>query len=222
MSIKDLNMIGPHHICVMYVATAGLQGPLMGSDEQEIVLLIYVIVDVIQNKIIGVQQYPIRPLAADINENLLSEQLTADSGLTNDMIKTAGRLLGTAIAEFDTYCASLHVDPNSTGFRIVTDGQLPLRQCLHPEACRKDLELPKYYTTFHDLRKETARFCQNTDDVPASIADMITCLELQPEGDNEFYKREAKDMVNIVQKLIKEGHRFEQPETISLVLEPGI
>lgn len=51
MSIKDLNMIGPHHICVLYVATAGLQGPLMGSDEQEIVLLIFVIVDAVQNKV---------------------------------------------------------------------------------------------------------------------------------------------------------------------------
>ena len=44
-------MAGPHHICILYVATAGLQGALMGSDEQEIVLLIYVIVDVIQNKV---------------------------------------------------------------------------------------------------------------------------------------------------------------------------
>lgn len=44
-------MAGPHHICVLYVATAGLQGPQMGSDEQEIVLLIYVIVDVLQNKV---------------------------------------------------------------------------------------------------------------------------------------------------------------------------
>ncbi|CAH1987681.1 unnamed protein product [Acanthoscelides obtectus] len=51
MSIKGLNMIGPHYVCVLYVATAGLQGPLMGSDEQEIVLLIYVIVDVVHNKI---------------------------------------------------------------------------------------------------------------------------------------------------------------------------
>lgn len=51
MSIKDINMIGPHHVCILYVTTAGLQGPLMGSDEQEIVLLIYVIVDVIQNKV---------------------------------------------------------------------------------------------------------------------------------------------------------------------------
>lgn len=44
-------MIKPHHMCVLYVATAGLQGPLMGSDEQEIVLLIYVIIDHVQNKV---------------------------------------------------------------------------------------------------------------------------------------------------------------------------
>lgn len=44
-------MIGPQHICVVYVATAGLQGPLMGSDEQEIVLLIYVIIDAVQQKV---------------------------------------------------------------------------------------------------------------------------------------------------------------------------
>lgn len=44
-------MVGPHHICIVYVATAGLQGHLMGSDEQEIVLLIYVIIDVMQNKV---------------------------------------------------------------------------------------------------------------------------------------------------------------------------
>lgn len=51
MSIKGLNMIGPHYVCVLYVATAGLQGSLMGSDEQEIVLLIYVVVDVVSNKV---------------------------------------------------------------------------------------------------------------------------------------------------------------------------
>lgn len=44
-------MIGPQHICVVYGATAGLQGPLMGSDEQEIVLLIYVIIDAVQKKV---------------------------------------------------------------------------------------------------------------------------------------------------------------------------
>lgn len=30
-------------------------------------------------------------------------------------------------------------------------------------------------------------------------------LNLKAESENEFYKREAKDMINIVQKLILEG-----------------
>ncbi|KAL1501512.1 hypothetical protein ABEB36_006819 [Hypothenemus hampei] len=45
---------------------------------------------------------------------------------------------------------------------------------------------------------------------------------MKPESENEFYKKEAKDMVNIVQRLVIEGHRFELIETVNLVLEPGI
>ncbi|KAF2884210.1 hypothetical protein ILUMI_21965 [Ignelater luminosus] len=222
MSIKGLNMIGPHHVCILYVATAGLQGPLMGSDEQEIVLLIYVIVDVMQNKVVGVQQYPVRPLAADVNENILSEQLTSESVLTDELIKSAGRLLENALGEFEAYCSSIHVDPHNPGFQFVTDGQLPLRQCLHPEACRKEIDLPYYYSTFHDLRKEVARFTGKNDEIPQSVPDMLNCLDLKPESENEFYKKEAKDMVNIIHRLLRDGHRFDVPETISLVLEPGI
>lgn len=122
------------------------------------------------------QQYPIRPLAADINENILSEQLTSESVLTDELIKSAGRLLECAISEFDAYCNSLHIDPHNPGFRIVTDGQLPLRQCLHPEACRKDIELPFYYTTFHDLRKEVSRYIGKQDELPQSVSDMLTCI----------------------------------------------
>ncbi|KAF5299595.1 hypothetical protein FQR65_LT09400 [Abscondita terminalis] len=222
MSIKDFNMIGPHHLCVLYVATAGVQGPLMGSDEQEIVLLIYVIIDVMHNKVIGIQQYPVRPLAADVNENILSEQLTSESVLTDELIKSAGRLLESALLEFEAYCVSLHVDPCNPGFQFVTDGQLPLRQCLHPEACRKEIELPYYYSSFHDLRKEVGRFTGKSDSLPQSVSDMVNYLELKPESENEFYKKEAKDMINIIQTLLRDGHRFEVPETISLILEPGI
>lgn len=38
------------------------------------------------------------------------------------------------------------------------DGQLPLRQCFHPEASAKDIQLPAYYWRFSDLRKEYVRF----------------------------------------------------------------
>lgn len=127
-------------------------------------------------QVVGVQQYPIRPLAADINENILSEQLTSESVLTDELIKSAGRLLENAITEFDSYCNSLHLDPHNPGFRLVTDGQLPLRQCLHREACRKDMDLPYYYTMFHDLRKEVARYTNKSEALIQDVTDMLTCI----------------------------------------------
>lgn len=42
---------GPTHLVALYVATAGLQGNALGSDEEEITLLVYVLIDVLQNKV---------------------------------------------------------------------------------------------------------------------------------------------------------------------------
>ncbi|CAG9835477.1 unnamed protein product [Diabrotica balteata] len=174
------------------------------------------------NNVIAVQQYPVRPQVADINENILSNEVISESGLTDDFIKGSGRQLEEVISSFDLFCNSLHIDPNNSGFRIVTDGQLPLRQCLHPEACRKDLDLPPYYSTFHDLRKEVAKYVGRMDDSPQSVSSMLEYLEMDPDLDQEFYKKEAKDMVNVVQRLISLGHRFDIPENIHITLEPGI
>ncbi|KAJ8925573.1 hypothetical protein NQ315_009413 [Exocentrus adspersus] len=156
-------------------------------------------------QIVGVQQYPIRPQTADVNENILSEQLTSESVLTDELIKSSGRQIEDALNEFDAYCVSLHIDPHNAGFRLITDGQLPLRQCLHPEACRKEIDLPLYYSMFHDLRKEVATFTGKMDEPPQN-------LQIKPESENEFYKKEAKDMVNVVQRLILEGHSSKDDE----------
>ncbi|KAH1001148.1 hypothetical protein HUJ04_013400 [Dendroctonus ponderosae] len=229
MSIKGLSMAAPRHLCVLYVATGGLQGPLMGSDEQEIVLLIYVIINVSENKIVGMQQHSIRPTGfpsqnglGDANGNVvIGEQLQTETPHPDHMKHIADRRLDEALADFEGYCASLELDPRSPDFRIVTDGQLPIRQCLHPEAWRKEFELPDYYNVFHDLRKEVATFL-GRDEPPGSIADILDLMQLKPEIDSKFYSREAKDMVNVVQRLLIEGHTFDQLETVNLVLEPGI
>nr|CAD7430137.1 unnamed protein product [Timema monikensis] len=44
-------MIETPYLCVLYVSTAGQQGPGLGTDEEEIVLLVYVVIDMGQNKI---------------------------------------------------------------------------------------------------------------------------------------------------------------------------
>jgi hypothetical protein len=55
----------------------------------------------------------------------------------------------------------------------VTDGQLPLRQCLHPESCTKGFDLPSYYNAFFDLRKEFRKAYPST----ASPAEPISCIQ---------------------------------------------
>lgn len=64
--------------------------------------------------------------------------------------------------------------------RFVVDGQAPLRQCLHPEACNKDIELPEHYNHFHDLRKEfVACYSTHGELSTFGIQEMLECILLQ-------------------------------------------
>ena len=82
--------------------------------------------------------------------NLTFDQIRSEYQLTDEILKSASSL-ETVIDRFETDIArkSLNYD-----FVLVTDGQLHIRQCLFPEAQRKNIKLPNYYYSFHDLRKE--------------------------------------------------------------------
>lgn len=58
---------------------------------------------------------------------------------------------------------------------IVTDGQLPLRQCLLPETCSKGIaDPPAIFGHFYDLRKEFRKGFPNAPEIN-SIQDMMNC-----------------------------------------------
>lgn len=69
------------------------------------------------------------------------------------------------------------IDPNSPNVFIITDGQLPLRQCLHPEACAKEIHLPPLYWKFADLKKEYMRW--KTGDLSRALIPMSDVNKLQ-------------------------------------------
>lgn len=78
--------------------------------------------------------------------------------------------------QFENYARqTFHIGPSTHSLRFVTDGQLPLRQCLHPETCSKNFDLPGYYAYFHDLRKEFRAFYSMPEE-PQSIRDMVACI----------------------------------------------
>ena len=73
----------------------------------------------------------------------------------------------------------------------MTDGQLPLRQSLHPEACTKDIKLPAYYWRFCDLRKEFARF-KSGDASQGSDGKTSAATTQLPSSINEMYTGERR------------------------------
>ncbi|XP_036330135.1 RNA-binding protein fusilli-like [Rhagoletis pomonella] len=224
----------PERLVSLYIATCGQNGPGLGADEKEIILLVYVVLEASSGKIIGTKQLLVRPeggFAKDItvsgssaaplvdgasspplasqhadvinnnntnicnsntigksiynnpNSTLLinnnstisdgstlnSTNLKAAPGIVTPtllseelpiaVVQSTGKPLKEAIDEFDEYLRSLTLNTDDAdSVKIITDGQLPLRQCLHREACAKDILLPNYYNRFCDLRKEFLKY----------------------------------------------------------------
>ncbi|BET02789.1 RNA-Hypothetical protein protein [Nesidiocoris tenuis] len=209
-------------ICGLYVVTSGLLGTNLGSDEHEIVLLGYSVIDLATNQVLGLQEYVVQPTNCDINHSsyILSDDVKQETRLTEAAIRTSGIPLQKALALFENYCRSLCVDPSSLTF--VTDGQCPLRQCLHPEATSKEIELPSQYYRFCDLRKDVARYYGAGDSKFTSLQEIMTFLDIPESGDASFFGKEFKDMVNILQRMIQDGYKFKIVEAVQSQLEPGI
>ncbi|XP_074103071.1 RNA-binding protein fusilli isoform X2 [Cotesia typhae] len=227
---------GPSHLVVLYVATAGLQGNALGSDEEEIILIIYVLIDVLQNKVIGHQQYIVQPSSLleasqedDTSGSTTSNSVISETALTHapnlneQTLREHGISLSQAIQQFESWWSSLTCVSAGSLPCFVVDGQAPLRQCLHPECYNKDLDLPEYYNYFYDLRKEfTSCYSTQGELATLSIQEMIQYFGMSPDTDNDFHVKEVQDMVNVIQKMIKDGYIFQTPEVINLILEPGI
>ncbi|XP_067628955.1 RNA-binding protein fusilli-like [Eurosta solidaginis] len=315
----------PEHLVSLYIATCGQNGPAMGTDEKEIILLVYVILEANSGTIIGTKQILVRPesgftkdrtvsgssdvslvragasspplasqhadvinnnntsisnsntigksvhngvnttLLLNSNNNVMTNGPTtastalmitpvATSAVVSSTLitepielpiavaQTTGKPLQEAIEEFDEYLRSLSIYADDRdSIKIITDGQLPLRQCMHREASTKDIWLPNYYNHFCDLRKEFLKFKSGdlsralvpvrdikkilqipAIQTPQSIGEMMKELNIPSSEEQEFYIKESRDMVSVIQVMLKGGHKFSANEVVTLALEPGI
>lgn len=230
---------GPTHLVALYVATAGLQGNALGSDEEEITLLVYVLIDVLQNKVLGRQQYIVRPMVMDESctpgtgsdnpavagsSGVISEAALAHApALTERTVREHGIPLEQAIQQFEAWWSSMSCMTSGSAPRFVVDGQAPMRQCLHPEACNKDIDVPEHYTLFHDLRKEfVACYSTHGELSTFGIQEMLEYFGLPLDTENDYHVKEIQDMICVIQRMIKDGHIFQNPEAVNIILEPGI
>jgi len=215
--------MGPcKYLVIFYGVSAGQNGSNMGADEQDLVMLVYLVLNVEENKIVGVHQFPVRPSGADINENILSEEVTTEFGISEHDVKSAPPL-ESVIRQFD----SLAQDELGGELTLVTDGQLHLRQCLYPEATRKNITLPSYYQRFHDLRKEfqscvPSPVANTVDAGGGAVEEMLTAFNLPCDTAPDKSLQNVNNMARVLQKLVLDGRNLHEPEIVQLNLEPGI
>jgi len=210
------------YLVIFYGVSAGQNGSNMGVDEQDLVMLVYLVLNVEENKIVGVHQFPVRPSGADINENILSEEVTTEFGISEHDVKSAPPI-ESVIHQFD----SLAHDELGGDLTLVTDGQLHLRQCLYPEATRKNITLPSYYQRFHDLRKEfqscvPSPVANTVDQGGGAVEEMLTAFNLPCDTAPDKSLQNVNNMARVLQKLISDGRNLHEPEIVQLSLEPGI
>uniref|UniRef100_A0A672SGU0 Epithelial splicing regulatory protein 1 n=1 Tax=Sinocyclocheilus grahami TaxID=75366 RepID=A0A672SGU0_SINGR len=140
--------VNPDYLVLFFTTTSGASGDQLGSDEKEIVQLVWQVVDLATKKAGQVNELLVKPDHIE-----LSEECQEVSGLTEEAL-TEAEPLEEAIEQLNQrLCAEVDTGAGST-FYLCTDGQLHIRQVLHPEASSKNILLPECFFSFFDLRKE--------------------------------------------------------------------
>ncbi|XP_049439985.1 epithelial splicing regulatory protein 1 isoform X3 [Epinephelus fuscoguttatus] len=232
------------YLVVVFTATSGASGELLGSDEKELVQLVWQLVDV-KNKQLGkVNELLIKPDLSDLTEEKevedvveKSEEEENRSGADNVSTATS---LETALNLFHLQLTN---EVNSAGAGtsvcLCTDGQLHIRQVIHPEAASKNILVPDCFYSFFDLRKEFKKHFPTSDlkalnvhimaeslsipiDVPA-MWDPSATLDPSAILPPEAAVQQVQIMGSIVLALLSEpfNHTFSTQERVSEKFETG-
>ncbi|KAG1943096.1 epithelial splicing regulatory protein [Pimephales promelas] len=205
-------------LVVFFGATAGANGGKLGSDERELILLVWQIVDLHENKVGKLQRTLVLPDSVD-----LSEQCKQETGLTAEELCKA-EPLESVLQQFHQSVSAELKSLGRSSYTLCVDGPLLIRQVLHPEASKKNLVLPECFYTFVDLKKEFHKCCPNAGTAKdLTISSMLDYVCIPAVVDQEAGLREAENMVLVMLHLLAEpyNHKFSTFETVNYKFESG-
>ncbi|XP_030621663.1 epithelial splicing regulatory protein 2 isoform X2 [Chanos chanos] len=205
-------------LVVFFGATAGANGGKLGSDEREIILLVWQIVDLHEKKVGKLQRRLIKPDTLE-----LTDQCKEDTGLTTEDLCKA-EPLDNVLQQFHQ-CVSAEVKTlGRSSYTLCVDGPLIIRQALHPEASKKNLVLAECFYSFVDLKKEFHKCCPNAGPVKGlTLSSMLEYVCLPPVVELTAGVREVKSMVQLILHILAEpyNHKFSNFETVNYKFESG-
>ncbi|XP_062255609.1 epithelial splicing regulatory protein 1 isoform X2 [Platichthys flesus] len=172
------------YLVVAFTATSGASGDLLGSDEKELVRLVWQMVDVKNKKLGRVNELLIKPDLSDMTEeekeeeDVVEESVEEENGSGAECVSTSANLE----AALNQFHLQLTNEVNSAGAGtsvcLCTDGQLHIRQVIHPEAASKNILVPDCFYSFFDLRKEFKKHFPSSDLKASNVHMMAESLGL--------------------------------------------
>ncbi|XP_077431067.1 epithelial splicing regulatory protein 1 isoform X2 [Vanacampus margaritifer] len=230
------------YLVVLCAATSGASGELLGSDEKELARLVWQQVDVNNQKLGKVNELLIKPEVSDVTDEKkedVTDELVEDENESGaDCVFTA-KSLETAL---NTFHLQLTNEVNSAGAGtsvcLCTDGQLHIRQVIHPEAASKNVLVPDCFYSFFDLRKEfkthfpsdlsTLDVYTMVESLSIPVEAPATCGSVGPLDPSATLPPQAavqqvQMMAKIVLSLLSEPlcHTFSNPERVNEKFETG-
>ncbi|XP_054856266.1 epithelial splicing regulatory protein 2 isoform X2 [Eublepharis macularius] len=208
-------------LVVLFGATAGAYGAKLGSDERELILLVWQVVDLHSKKVGTLHKCLVK-----IDNLELSDQCREVTGLTPEGLSKA-EPLDRVLQQFSQLVSSDLKALGRSSYTFCTDGQLLIRQVLHPEASKKNLLLSDCFYSFFDLRKEFHNCYPNSASVKdQTIQSMAECIGFRiDETEEDFGVWQVKAMVAIIFNMLSDTrgavHAFTDPETVKYKYETG-
>uniref|UniRef100_A0A674EJL5 Epithelial splicing regulatory protein 2 n=1 Tax=Salmo trutta TaxID=8032 RepID=A0A674EJL5_SALTR len=177
-------------LVVFFGATAGANGGKLGSDEREIILLVWQIVDLHKKKVGKLQRRLVKPDSLE-----LTDQSKEETGLSVDELYKA-EPLDKVLQQFQQSVSAELKALGRSSYTLCVDGPLIIRQALHPEASKKNLVLPECFYSFVDVRKEFHKCCPNAGQVQDLTLPYI--LECKSESDQIVISTEPVDSETVI------------------------
>ncbi|XP_028592321.2 epithelial splicing regulatory protein 1 isoform X1 [Podarcis muralis] len=209
----------PGYLVILFGTTAGANGARLGSDERELIQLLWKVVDLSNKKLGNLHEELIGPDHLE-----LTDECKEETGLAEDRLALAPQL-EQALRQFNQSVSNELNIGVGTSFCLCTDGQLHLRQVLHPEASKKNILLSECFYSFFDLRKEFKKCCPGSPEIDKLDAKaMAEYLNLDKSSSPQnFGASQVEDMGNVILTLISEpyNHTFSDPERVNYKFESG-
>ncbi|XP_076808815.1 epithelial splicing regulatory protein 1-like isoform X2 [Clavelina lepadiformis] len=230
--------MGSSHYCdilvLFYCGTTGdNSSELLGSDESDLVVIVWQLLDLNQNQTGDIHYIYVKPS----NDFCLRKEWQKETNITSQTLENAP-VFQDAIHQFEeTLRNELNDQGRTCSFTLCTDGQCHLRQVLMPASVWSDTTLPEFCYSFFDLKKEFRLCCNSMETdameiynenyadtrTPDSVQDMLNYLNIDVESFGTFGVDHVRRMGAVIQVLVSEryGHVFNAPERIVARLDTG-